>query len=84
MFLGEVKEVKEISSLCSLGELKDNSFTAKFKAECTLHPKVSSFNFFASLRRRRNFNFIYFFNSQNLNEFIYFEFSQYGILSFPR
>ena len=37
---------------------KDNSFCCQIWAECTPHPKVSSFNFF---------NFINFINSRNFN-----------------
>ena len=68
MFLWELKKLKfrlrlrrqpkKLARYARLGKLKDNSFCSQIWAECTPHPKVSSFNFF---------NFFNFFNSRNLN-----------------
>ena len=58
MFLWELKKLKKLARYARLGKLKDNSFCSQIWAECTPHPKVSSFNFF---------NFFNFINSRNFN-----------------
>ena len=50
-------KLKKLARYARLGKLKDNSFCSQIWAECTPHPKVSSFNFF---------NFFNFFNSPKI------------------
>ena len=40
----KLKKLNEVSSHCSLGKLKDNSIG--MQTQCSILPKVSSFNFF--------------------------------------